>query len=34
MHVIITILALGCLVGVTFINTAYQEDMLFGLTHL
>ena len=34
MHVIITILALGCLVGVTFINTAYQEDMLYGLTHL
>ena len=35
MHIIITIISLGCLVGIVFINTNdYIEDLLFGLTHL
>ena len=34
MHIIITIITLGCLVGVVFIDNAYKNDLLFGLTHL
>ena len=34
MHVIITIICLGCLVGIIFINEDYKEDTIFGLTHL
>ena len=34
MHVIFTILCLGCLAGIIFINEDYKEDFIFGLTHL
>ena len=34
MHIIITIICLGCLVGITFINEIYRENLIFGLTHL
>ena len=34
MHIIITIITVGCLTGVIFIDETYKEDLLFGLTHL
>ena len=33
-HIIITIITVGGLIGVTFINDTYRDDILFGLTHL
>ena len=33
-HIIITLLALGCLIGITFINEFYQDNVIYSLTHL
>ena len=33
-HIIITFFSIGCLIGITFINSLYQDSVVYGLTHL